>query len=54
MLANRAQEADELCGLVPVGSSLAVAPPRPLLVHGGQHLADVGGQQVIHLVALQE
>lgn len=53
VLANRAQEPDELSGLLPVRSSLAVAPPRALLVHGGEHLTDVGGQQVVHLVALQ-
>ena len=53
VLAYRAQEPDELSGLLPVRSSLAVAPPRALLVHGGQHLTDVRGQQVVHLVALQ-
>lgn len=54
VLTNGAQQADKLGGLLPVRSSLAVAPPtRPLPVHGGQHLADVRGQQVIHLVALQ-
>lgn len=53
VLANRAQEPDELGGLLPVRSSLALAAPGALLVHGGEHLTDVGGQQVVHLVALQ-
>lgn len=53
VLANGAQEPDELGGLLPVRSSLAVSAPGALLVHGGQHLTDVGGQQVVHLVALK-
>lgn len=53
-LANGTQEPDELRGLLPVRSSLAVAAPGALLVHGGQHLTDVGGQQVVHLITLQE
>lgn len=53
VLANRAQEPYELGGLLPVRSSLALAAPGALLVHGGEHLTDVGGQQVVHLVALQ-
>lgn len=38
----------------PAGSrcSLAVAAGTPLFGHGRQHLADVGGQEVVHLVAL--
>lgn len=51
--ANRTQVPDELCSLLPIRSSLAVAPTGALLVHGGQHLTDVRGQQVVHLVALQ-
>lgn len=43
-LANRAQEPDELGGLLPVRSSLGLRPPRTLLVHRGQHLADVRSQ----------
>ena len=34
--------------------SLAVAPGGSLFGHRRQHLADVGGQEVVHLVALKE
>lgn len=53
VLTYRAQDPDELSRLLPVRSSLALAPPGALLVHGGQHLTDVRSQQIIHLVALQ-
>lgn len=33
--------------------SLAVAPGCSLFGHGRQHLADVGGQEVVHFVALK-
>lgn len=36
----------------PVGRSLAAAPRRSLFGHRRQHLADVGGQEVVHFVAL--
>lgn len=36
----------------PAGRSLAAAPRRSLLGHRCQHLADVGGQEVVHFVAL--
>lgn len=52
VLTNGTQEADELDGLLPV-RSLSLAPPTSLTVHAGQHLTDVGGQEVVHLVALQ-
>ena len=51
-LANGTQQANELRCLLPIRSSLALAPPSALLAHGGQHLANVGGQKVVHLVAL--
>lgn len=38
----------------PAVRSLAVAPRGSLFGHGGQHLADVGGQEVVHFVALEE
>lgn len=38
----------------PAVGSLAAAPRRSLFGHGGQHLADVRGQQVVHFVALKE
>lgn len=34
--------------------SLAAAARCSLFGHGGQHLADVGGQEVVHLVTLEE
>lgn len=40
-LPNRAQEPDELSGLLPVRRSLGLRPPGTLLVHCGQHLTDV-------------
>lgn len=52
VLTNGAQEADELSSLLPIRSSLTAAPQRALLVHVGEHLTDVGGQQVVHLVTL--
>lgn len=52
-LANRAQYSNKLCSFLPIGSSLAVAPPSSLFTHGGQHLADVGSEEVIHLIALK-
>lgn len=36
----------------PAGRSLAAAPRRSLFGHRRQHLADVGGQEVVHFVAL--
>ncbi len=50
--ANRPQQTHQLRRLAPIKRSLALAAWRPLLAHVGQHLADVGGQQVIHFVAL--
>lgn len=44
----------QLSRLLPVRHSPAVATRASLLAHGGQHLADVGSQQVIHFVALIE
>lgn len=36
------------------GRSLAVASGGSLFGHCGQHLADVGGQEVVHFVALED
>lgn len=51
-LTNRAQQTHQLHRLTPIKRSLAVAAGVTLLAHGGQHLANVGRQQVIHFVAL--
>lgn len=53
VMTNGTQMPDELNSLLPIRSSLVVAPIGALLVHGGQHLTDIRGQQVVHLVALQ-
>lgn len=49
---NRPQQTHQLRCLTPIKRSLAVAAWITLLAHGGQHLANVGRQQVIHFVAL--
>lgn len=53
-VAQRPEELHKLKSLAPVItlSSLAAALGAALLAHGGKHLADVRGQQVVHLVAL--
>lgn len=38
----------------PAVRSLAVASGGSLFGHGGQHLADVGGQEVVHFIALRD
>lgn len=51
-LAHGPQQTHQLRRLPPVRRSLALAARAPLLTHGRQHLANVGRQQVVHLVAL--
>lgn len=51
-LTHTPEHAHQLSRLPPVRCSPAVSTRAPLLAHSGQHLTDIGGQQVIHFVAL--